>query len=199
MMVNELLLASNNRHKHDEFVRLLPGMRIMLPREIGVEFEFEENGDTFLANAYGKALELYRRARRPVIADDSGLCVDALGGAPGIMSSRYGARPDGSLLDAVQRNAFLLQRMEGRAERAAHFVCCLVLVLDEERFVVAQETVQGAIADAPRGEKGFGYDPLFVVPGRGKTIAELTDADKDEISHRGRAARRILAVLRDGA
>ncbi len=195
MMEKELLLASNNGHKRDEFIRLFPGVSIVTPQEIGVSFDFEEDGETFLANAFGKAMALFQAARRPVIGDDSGLCVPALGGEPGIFSSRYGAGA-GGLLAAPQRNAYLLDRMEGLADRAAYFVCCLVLVLGSERFFIAQETVHGEIAEAPRGENGFGYDPVFIVPGTGRTIAEMADGEKDAVSHRGRAARRIRTLLR---
>ena len=196
MMETEFLLASNNVHKHQEFVRLFPGIRILVPRELGLEFDFEETADTFLENAFGKAMALYHAAKRPVIGDDSGLCVHALGGEPGIFSSRYGSAAGGVVLDAPRRNAYLLDRMEGIQDRAAYFVCCLVLVFEESRFVAVQETVHGSIAEGPRGENGFGYDPLFIVPGHGKTIAELPDQVKDSISHRGLAARRILATLR---
>ncbi|HEY9595992.1 MAG TPA: RdgB/HAM1 family non-canonical purine NTP pyrophosphatase [Spirochaetia bacterium] len=198
-MVNELLLATNNEHKRREFVRLFPGVTILMPREVGFSFDFEENGTTFLANAQGKAMTLYERARRPVIADDSGLCVDGLGGEPGILSARYGSPPGGEPLGAPRRNSYLLWRMQGMKNRAAYFVCCLVVVLGEDRFVVAQETVHGSIADAPRGANGFGYDPLFLFPERGVTMAELSETEKDEISHRGRAARRIKALLAAGA
>ncbi len=197
MMVNELVLASNNEHKHREFARLFPGVRIVVPRDIGIEFDFEENGETFLDNALGKAMALFQAARRPVIADDSGLCVHALGGAPGILSNRYGTGKDGVTLDAPRRNAFLLEQMKGMTDRQAYFVCCLVLVLEAPRFFVAQETVHGDIAHAPRGKNGFGYDPLFALPGRGATLAELPDTEKDESSHRGRAARRILALMKE--
>jgi len=197
MMINELILASNNGHKHDEFVRLFPGVRIVVPRDLGIAFDFEENGETFLANALGKALALFRVAGRPVLADDSGLCVDALGGAPGVLSSRFGAGRGGAPLDTPRRNELLLERLDGTRGRAAHFVCCLVLLLEEKRFFVAQETVHGAIAAAPRGANGFGYDPLFALPGRGKTLAEIPDAEKDDVSHRGRAARRVRALLKE--
>ena len=196
-MMTELLLASNNEHKTREFARLFPGMRILVPRDVGIVFDFSEDGDTFFANAHGKAAALHRAAGRPVIADDSGLCVESLGGEPGIRSARYGSAPGGAVLDASRRNAFLLDRMEGMKERGAHFVCCLVLLLGANRFVCAQETVEGVIIDSPRGIRGFGYDPLFFLPGQGMTMAELTDIDKDRISHRGRAARRILAFLEE--
>ena len=193
----ELLLASNNAHKHDEFARLFPGFRILLPRDLGLSFEFEENGLSFLDNALGKALSLHRTAGRPVIADDSGLCVNALGGEPGILSSRYGSTPPGRILEATARNRYLLWRMQGMRDRSAFFVCCLVLVIEPTRFFIAQETVHGLITEAPRGGNGFGYDPLFLIPDRGMTIAELADEEKDLVSHRGRAARRLLAILQN--
>jgi len=194
MKLTELLLASNNEHKHAEFARLFPGTRILVPAEAGVESDFAEDGATFLDNALGKALALHRVARRPVIADDSGLCVHALGGEPGIFSSRYGSSGSGRLA-APERNAYLLERMRDASDRRAYFVCCLALVLEEDRLFVAQETVHGVIARKPRGTGGFGYDPLFILPERGLTVAELPDAEKDLVSHRGRAARRILALM----
>jgi XTP/dITP diphosphohydrolase len=197
MMIEEILLASNNEHKHREFLRLFPGVRILVPRDVGIELDFEENGETFQANAFGKAMALYRTAKRAVIADDSGLCVDALGGGPGVFSNRYGSGPDGVPLDTPRRNLLLLEKMRGAVNRRAFFVCCIVLVLEELRFFIAQETVAGDIAPAPRGNGGFGYDPLFALPGRGLTMAEVSDREKDDISHRGRAARRILALLKE--
>jgi len=195
--MTELLLASNNEHKHLEFTRLFPGVRILLPRDIGVAFDHPEDGATFLANALGKAGALHAITRRPVIGDDSGLCVAALGGAPGVHSARYGSE-GGVQLEAVDRNALLLSRLAGAVDRRAYFVCCLALVIDADRFVVVQETVSGEIAGRARGAHGFGYDPLFLLPDRGLTIAELGDDEKDLVSHRGRAARRLRAML-DGA
>ena len=195
----ELLLASNNTHKHDEFARLFPGFTILLPKDLGIPFAFEEDGQSFLENALGKALALHRSAGRPVIADDSGLCVAALGGEPGIFSSRYGSTPEGGILEAPERNRYLLWRMQGVTDRKAFFVCCLVLVIEPTRFFVVQETVHGTITEAPRGANGFGYDPLFLLPERAKTIAELADPEKDLVSHRGRAARRMLDILKNSS
>jgi XTP/dITP diphosphohydrolase len=192
--MTELLLASNNDHKHAELVRLFPGVAIVRPRDIGVDFDFAEDGASFLENALGKARALQGIARRPVIGDDSGLCVAALDGEPGVRSSRYGS--DGARkLETPERNALLLSRLAGVEDRRAFFVCCLVLVVDGDRFVAVQETVHGEIALSPRGRNGFGYDPLFLLPGRGLTIAELPDAEKDLVSHRGRAARRMRKML----
>jgi XTP/dITP diphosphohydrolase len=190
----DILLASNNTHKLQEFIRLFPGHRILGPRAMEIEFEFEENGKSFLENAFGKAMALFSQARTPIISDDSGLCVHALGGEPGVYSSRYGAE-GGRLLDTPRRNELLLSRLKGITDRRAYFVCCLVLVLDENRFFIAQETVEGIIAEAPRGVNGFGYDPLFHLPEKDATMAELPDEEKDSLSHRGRAARRILSLL----
>ena len=189
-----IYLASNNAHKRDEFARLFPGHAIRMPGDDGCAFEFAEDGSTFLENAMGKAYALFRTVHAPVIADDSGLCVAALGGAPGLISARYGAQ-NGRNLDAAERNAFLLERLKGVDDRAAYFVCCLVLAVEDARCYTVQETVHGIIADAPRGRGGFGYDPLFIVPGIGKTIAELPDHEKDRISHRGRASRRMRALM----
>lgn len=196
-MMTELLLASNNEHKTREFARLFPGVRIRAPREAGIEFDFPEDGNSFFANAWGKAAALHRLSGKPVIADDSGLCVDSLGGEPGLLSARYGSPSGGPLLDAPRRNDYLLSRMDGMTERGARFVCCLVLLLGPDRFISAQETVAGVITHSPRGDHGFGYDPLFLLTDLGKTMAELSDVDKDRISHRGRAARQILAFLKE--
>jgi len=193
--MTELLLASNNEHKRREFTRLFPGVQILEPRDVGIGFEFPENGATFFANAHGKAEALFRLAGRPVIADDSGLCVDALGGEPGILSARYGSAPGAPPLEAPRRNRYLLERMSDIRERAAHFVCCLVVLLGADRFFAAQETVSGTITHEPRGINGFGYDPLFLLPALGRTMAEISDAQKDRLSHRGRAARRIRELL----
>jgi XTP/dITP diphosphohydrolase len=191
MMCIELVLASNNEHKHSEFRRLFPNAAVLRPQDVGISFDFEESGATFFDNAFGKALALFRAVRRPVIADDSGLCVRALKGEPGIMSSRYGSTPGGPVLETTRRNAILLDRLKGITDRRATFVCCLVLVQEEDRFIAVQETVRGVITEEPRGSNGFGYDPLFLLPSFGLTMAELPDSTKDEVSHRGRAASRL--------
>lgn len=191
----QLVLATNNEHKFAEFSRLLPGVRLLLPRDIGIRFDFQENGSTFFENARGKAVALFRQTGRPVLADDSGLCVRALGGGPGILSNRYGALPDGRSLETGKRNEYLLKKLAGASDRAAFFVCCLVLQSNEDRFVVVQETVHGTITEEPRGKNGFGYDPVFLLPRLGRTLAELPDEQKDGVSHRGRAARKLAASL----
>lgn len=192
--IDTLVAATNNAHKLAELVRLFPARRVVSPGELGLRFDFDEDGDTYLANAYGKAMALYEQVRRPVLADDSGLEVAALGGEPGIYSSRYGSTASGKLPDA-QRNARLLERVRDAADRRCFFVCCMVLILEPKRFLVAQETLHGVLADAPAGAGGFGFDPVVFIPEAGKTVAQLGDAEKDRISHRGRAAARIEGAL----
>jgi XTP/dITP diphosphohydrolase len=191
----KLLLATNNMHKWKEFQRIFEGYEVLLPKELELSFEFEEEGSSFLENALGKARTLYGLANRPVLSDDSGLCVPALGGEPGIRSARYGPEGRAESFGDTERYLYLLERMKGREDRQAYFVCSMVLVLDDYRFFTAQETLQGHITEKPAGKGGFGYDPVFFVPERGMTVAQLGDSVKDAISHRGRAGRRILAVI----
>jgi XTP/dITP diphosphohydrolase len=190
-----LTAATNNPHKLREFRRLFPDFRILSPEQIDWAFSFEETGTTYLENALGKALHLYHLVETPVLADDSGLEVVGLGGEPGIYSSRYGSA-DGKLSD-FERNAYLLNRAASLSDRACFFVCCMVAVLGEKRFFVVQETFHGVLAAEPSGSGGFGYDPVVYLPERRKTVAELRDEEKDAISHRGKAARRLAAVLLD--
>lgn len=196
--VAELVVASNNAHKLRELTRLFPGVRLLTPSGVGVAFDFEENGDSYLENALGKARHLHALVGRPVLADDSGLEVPALGGEPGLHSSRYGARPGGAKLTDAERCALLLGNAQGVEDRGCFFVCCMVVVLSARRFFAAQETFPGELTRAPRGSGGFGYDPIVLIRERGLTVAELSDRDKDRLSHRGRAARRVRALLRSG-
>jgi XTP/dITP diphosphohydrolase len=188
-----LTVATTNPHKLREFSRLFPDFRLLSPDQFDIDFSFEENGSTYLENAMGKALHLYRLVGNPVLADDSGLEVVGLGGQPGIYSSRYGSA-EGKLSD-FQRNAYLLKRAASLSDRACFFVCCMVAVLEEKRFFVVQETFHGVLAAEPSGSGGFGYDPVVYLPEKGKTVAELSDREKDAISHRGKAARRLAALL----
>jgi XTP/dITP diphosphohydrolase len=194
----ELVVATNNAHKLRELARLFPGVRLLRPADLGVDFDYEEGGATYLDNALGKARHLHARVGRPVLADDSGLEVRALDGQPGIFSSRYGSTPGGAKLSDAQRCTLLLEAMQGREDRACFFVCCMVVVFTPERFAAAQETFPGLLARAPRGSGGFGYDPIVLIPERGRTVAELTDREKDRLSHRGRASCRVRALLRSG-
>jgi XTP/dITP diphosphohydrolase len=161
---------------------------------LGVDFRYEEAGATYLDNALGKALHLFAQVGRPVLADDSGLEVPALGGEPGIRSSRYGSQPGGPKLSDADRCRLLLAKADGLSDRSCFFVCCIALVLEQPRFFTAQEICRGQLAGEPRGSGGFGYDPVVFLPERGKTVAELADREKDRVSHRGRAARRLRAL-----
>lgn len=190
-----LYMATNNKHKLDEIRLSLPSLELLTPRDAGVDFDFAEDADTFRENSTGKALALWRMLRKPVLADDSGLCVDALGGRPGVLSARYGS-PDGvTPLDTVARNELLLSEMRGVADRACRFVCSMSLVLSPDRMYVVQETCEGVLLEEPRGSGGFGYDPVVYVPELGCSVAELSAEDKNRISHRGRATARMAALL----
>jgi XTP/dITP diphosphohydrolase len=206
--------ATGNIHKKQELAAIFaegaPGTELVIPGEEGIAFDPDETGATFLENAFIKARALYRLAasraagkRRPVIADDSGLCVDALGGRPGILSARYGGE-GGLKLKAAERNALLLKELGDNPLRSARFVCAMVLLWDENRFFAAQETLEGELVlsvDAARGGGGFGYDPVLFIPGpvlgreRGCTSAELSEEEKNRVSHRGKAGRAIARIL----
>jgi len=183
-----IYLASGNRHKQEEFAAILKDHRVILPADAGIAFDPKETGATFFENALLKAEALYDIVKIPVIADDSGLCIDALDGRPGIYSARYGMK-DGVPLDAADRNRLVLQQMEGIKKRNCRFVCCIVVMLGPHRFFTVQETCEGVIADEPRGAHGFGYDPIVYLPEIGKTVAELTAEEKNMRSHRGKAGR----------
>jgi XTP/dITP diphosphohydrolase len=190
----ELLLATGNSHKQSEFASIMPGWRILVPGEVGLEFECDETGNSFAENALLKAEALYTVSRRAVIADDSGLCVDALGGEPGIHSARFG-ESYGTQLDARQKYELLLSRLEGVENRDAAFVCSLILYLGPMRYFLFQETCPGSITLNPRGTGGFGYDPVFLLPELDRTMAELDESEKNIHSHRGRAGAALRAFL----
>lgn len=190
----EIVLATGNHHKKREIAEILTGQTILVPSDLGIAFEYEETGATYLENSIGKGFALYHQVHRPVLADDSGISVPALGGAPGVFSARYGSeiRSD---LDDVGRCELLLANMEGVEDRRAFYVCCMVLICEEYRFFVAQETMHGQIAHSPVGSGGFGYDPIFYLPEYRKTVAQIDASEKHRISHRGRAGRRIEEIL----
>jgi XTP/dITP diphosphohydrolase len=190
----EILVASRNAHKLSEMRSLFPGRDLVSPEEAGIGAEAEEDGESFLDNALKKARALKAFYPGPVLADDSGLCVDALGGEPGIRSARYGSE-GGAKLDSAARNGLLLSAMEGFGERSCRFVCSLVLLLSEHRFIAIEETMEGLLLREPRGRGGFGYDPVVFFPPLGKSVAELTEEEKNLHSHRGKAARRLMAAM----
>ena len=193
----DILLASNNEHKREEFTRLLHPHRILMPKDVGLEFDVDENESSFTANALLKAKSL--KALAPeywVLGDDSGLCVDALGGGPGLKTARYGFEVHNHLMETSERNAYLLKNMEGIEDRSARFVCALALVVSDYRVFTVCEEAKGAIAHEASGSEGFGYDPVFIVDGKNLVMAELGMEAKDRLGHRGKASRLLLDLLR---
>ncbi len=190
-----LLVATNNPHKIAELGAILAGLPVTLvtPGEIGLDLDVEETGQTLEENAILKATAFARASGLPALADDSGLEVDALGGDPGVRSRRYA----GEHASDEMRIALLLERLRGvpEAQRTARFRCVMALATAEGLVGTVQGTCEGRIAGAPRGRHGFGYDPIFWLPERGQTMAELTPEEKNQISHRARAgaaARRLI-------
>ena len=190
----KLYIASGNRHKQQEIAEILPEFDIILPEDKNIVFNPEETGNSFFENAFIKAENLYEITGKPALADDSGICVDALDGKPGIFSARFGSENGDKLSDA-DRNNYLLRKMAGIKNRACRFVCCIVLYGGKNRFISIQETLEGILLEEPRGKNGFGYDPVFLLKDSDKTMAELTDDEKNKISHRSKALRGILEYL----
>jgi XTP/dITP diphosphohydrolase len=190
-----LLIATTNPGKQREYRELLreAPAEIVFPGDLGISLEVEEDGATFRENAAKKAVALARAAGLLSLADDSGLEVEALGGAPGVFSSRW-AGPDA---DDPRRRAFLLEKLRGvPAPRKARFVCVIAVATPAGAVSYAEGECRGEIAFAERGSNGFGYDPLFQVEGRAETMAEISPEEKNRISHRARAARAAIPVLR---
>ena len=189
----KLIIASNNAHKLEEIRAILGGAfeEILSLREAGIEHETVEDGVTFAENAAKKAREIAEISGCCALADDSGLCVDALGGAPGVYSARF-AGEHGN--DAANRRR-LLREMENIDDRAAHFTCSMALVRPDGSMTAAEGFVYGEIARAEAGENGFGYDSLFYLPERGCTMAQLPPEEKNEISHRHNALMALLEKL----
>jgi len=197
MEAKRLVLASSNPGKLREIGELLAplGIEVIPQARLGIA-EAEEPHDTFVENALAKARHASRTSGLPALADDSGLCVDALGGAPGVHSAYFAGREGDRESRDARNNAKLLASLG--AERKAHYVCVMVLVrsADDPDPLVAEGRWEGEIARAPRGANGFGYDPLFYLPGLGRTAAELAPQEKNRLSHRGHAASRLRELLR---
>lgn len=188
-----LVAATGNPNKLREFRRILAplGIEVLSPREMGAAADAEETGATFAENARIKARALFEQVGLPVVADDSGLCVDALGGRPGVLSARY----QGEDATYGEKMAALLEEMKGvpREKRTARFVCAIHCILDENTALDCEGTCEGEIGFAPSGDGGFGYDPLFLADG--VSFASLPGEKKDALSHRGRALRRLAGLL----
>lgn len=201
-----LVIATNNPGKLREFRELLDGcgFELVTPHDLGVPFDPEETGSTFAENATLKAVAAMRATGCTALADDSGLEVDALDGRPGVHSARYaGAGRMDTALSDEDRVRILLDEMRGVPEgrRAARFRCVIAIATPDGEVRTVDGVFEGRIGDTPRGEHGFGYDPVFVVPELGMTSAELPPAEKNAMSHRGQAAlkaREILRQMSDG-
>ncbi len=190
----DFILATNNMKKLKEMQRILSplGIEVKTAAMLGIELpEVEEDGDTFEANAEIKAASACNITGLPAIADDSGLCVDYLDGAPGIFSARFA----GEHGNDEKNNDLLLQKLEGvkQEDRTAHYVCAICCIFPDGRKIVVRGECEGLIGFERDGNAGFGYDPLFIVDG--KSFGRYTGEDKDKISHRGKALRALVAEL----
>ena len=213
----KIYLATGNKNKKREMVELLQGHEIIIPSDENIEFDPDETGITFYENSLIKAKALYDIVHYPVIADDSGICVDALGGSPGIYSSRYAGpdfmqgKPDGTKIAQDEQNIFLIEQINKAIKdgnlpkmpylhgpRSCHYTCAMVLYAGPDRLFVAQETFEGTLIDDIKnqaGSGGFGYDPIVFLPEYNKTVAQLTADEKNAISHRGKAVRAIQKII----
>ncbi len=194
--MKKLVLATNNQHKVQEIKQILEDMPLEVAslKDMGIDIEVEEDGETFLENSYKKAKAIYdilkfKDEKFIVMADDSGLMVDALGGAPGVYSARY----SGEHGNSQKNNEKLLKELQGTPfeERKGRFVCAVVLINDDGDSIKVEEYAEGYIGEKLEGLEGFGYDPLFYVPEFHKTFAEMSSKEKNSISHRGKALEKV--------
>lgn len=194
--MNELVLASGNKGKLREFNGLFGhrSIKVLSQAELGVKAA-EEPFNTFVENALAKARNAARQTGLPAMADDSGITAEALNGAPGVHSARYA----GDAADDTANNRKLVAALAGKTDRRAHYTCVLVAVknADDPEPVIVDARWDGEIIDTPKGTGGFGYDPYFYLPDFGRTAAELTAEEKNDVSHRGRAMRLMLEELSD--
>jgi len=197
--VKSIVLASGNPGKKAEIEQLLApfGTRVVTQTELGIT-EADEPHDSFRENALAKARHVCFATRLPALADDSGLCVDALGGAPGVHSAYYAGREGSRAERDARNNEKLLLELKEENNRRARYVCVMVLMRGpgDAAPLVAEAEWHGEIARAPRGGNGFGYDPCFYLPALGKTAAELAPEVKNRLSHRGQAMQKLLALLK---
>lgn len=203
----KLYLATGNKHKKQEMQQILKDFEIVIPSDEGIDFNPIENGSSFYENCMIKAKALWEIVKAPVIADDSGICVEALNGAPGIYTSRYAGKdfmqgkPDGSKISQDEQNRLLIEQLNDTksTNRNCHYTCSIVLLFNPDRFYIAQETFEGQLIDSiekQAGSGGFGYDPIVFLPEFGKTVAEISADEKNAISHRGKAVKAISNILK---
>ncbi len=196
--MKRLVLASNNPGKLREIVALLAPLSIEVVSQADLDIaEADEPHATFVENALAKARHASRVSGLPALADDSGLCVDALGGRPGVHSAYFAGREGSREIRDARNNQRLLRELKN--DRGAYYACLLVLLQSpsDPLPLIAEGMWRGEIARAPSGSNGFGYDPLFMLPALGKTAAELDPVEKNRISHRGKALARLLELIRD--
>lgn len=191
----KLVLASKNAHKLTEMRDILSqlGVEVVLESDVGVDVDVEETGETFEENAFLKARAVMEASGLPAIADDSGLCVDAMNGGPGVYSARFG----GEGLTDPERYRLLLDMMRGQLDRRCRFVSCICCCFPGGDTLTARGECEGTLAYAPKGPDGFGYDPVFFVPGMKKTFAEMSPEEKNAVSHRGAALRQFRQKLEE--
>lgn len=194
----KVVLASRNQHKLEEISKITEkfGFELVLQSELGVDLDVEENGSSFEENSFIKASAVMKATGLPALADDSGICVEALRGEPGIYSARYGFD---ETLDDWGRLQLLLKNMEAvpDGQRQAKFVCVITMVTPDEKIIQARGEFHGELLRAPRGENGFGYDPIFYYPPLGMTAAEMPAEVKNQISHRGNALNQFYEKLKE--
>ena len=194
----KVVLASKNKHKLEEISQITRkfDMELVLQSELGVDIDVEETGTTFEENSFLKAEAVMKATGLPALADDSGLAVDALNGEPGIYSARYGFDPT---LDDWGRLLLLLKNTEHvpDGKRQAQFICVITLVTPEGQTIQARGEVHGELLRAPAGENGFGYDPIFYYPPFGKTLAQATAEEKNQVSHRANALKVLYQKLKE--
>ncbi len=193
----DLVIASNNKHKVTEIRSILKDYfeNIYSLRELGIEIEVEETGETFAENALLKARAVSKAAGMPAIADDSGISANALDGRPGVYSARYSGEP----CDDERNNDKLLEELKDKADRSAYYTASICLYLDEENIITAEGKTYGTIISERRGDRGFGYDPIFLSDDLGKTLAEVSLEEKNKISHRARALKSLMEKLEKNA
>ena len=192
--MKKVVIASNNKGKLREFKAMFDSMNLSIVSQGGLGVSAcEEPFFTFVENCLQKARHASKETGLPALADDSGLCVDALGGAPGVFSARFAGEPS----DDAKNNALLVEKLRGESNRRAHYMCVLVAVRspDDPEPLIAEGVWQGEIVDTPSGTGGFGYDPHFFLPQFGKTAADLTADEKNAVSHRGQALRVMAKLL----
>ncbi len=189
----KLIIASNNKHKVYEIKKILGDKftDILSLKEAGIDHETVEDGLTFMENAVKKAKEISEISGCASIADDSGICAHALDGAPGVFSARF----SGVHGDDEANNDLLIERLKDKEDKGAHYACAIALSYPDGRLVTAEGHMYGRIIDERRGDRGFGYDPIFIPDGESRTVAEMTDEEKNAISHRANALNALLEKM----